>query len=50
MLLKNSLVLFERIFLGMIAPVSFCFLWFISFLFLRKEKEKETNEEKNLKV
>ena len=25
------------------APVSLCFLWFISFLFLRKEKEKETN-------
>ena len=42
--LKKSLVLFERFFLTMIAPVSFCFLWFISFLFLQKEKEKETNE------
>ena len=31
-------------FRGMFAPVSFCFLWSLSFLFLRKEKEKESNE------
>jgi hypothetical protein len=30
-------------FLGVIAPVSFCFLWSLSFLFLQKEKEKESD-------
>ena len=45
---KPSLVLFERRFSNMIAPVSFCFLWSLSFLFLRKEKEKESNVEKKI--
>jgi len=49
---ENSLVLFERIFcvpLKIYHGFSFCFLWFISFLFLsqKKKRKKRTNKKES---